>query len=448
MNPSNKKPLSILLICDFFYPRIGGVEVHIFQLACALLRLGCRVSVLAHHHKDRQGLRIMGNGIKVYFNQLISMHDDTSYPILYGCQKVMREIVIKDEIDIVHLHQGTSVTSLECLLHARTLGLRTVYTDHSLFGFGDLAEVNINKVLRSVFADLDQSISVSNIARDNLVLRAMFNPNKSNVIPNGVDFTKFKPDPELQKKKNSNEITIISVSRQAYRKGTDLLIEIIPEVCKLFPNVKFVIGGDGPKKPLLENMIETSNLKDRVILTGALRHNKVRDIMIKGNIYLNTSLTESFCIAIVEAASTGLYTIATDVGGVGEVLPDNMVKLVNADKDSIIKGIKESIEMYENIKNNTNEFNAVLKDAYNWDKVAHKTVQVYNKAMLVKDRSIITRLKKLLAIGRISGVFQVCLIVLDYLLLIFLTLYQPVWTIKKGKQFKYENYQKYLRNMK
>jgi phosphatidylinositol glycan class A protein len=448
MNPINKKPLSVLLICDFFYPRIGGVEVHIFQLACALLRLGCRVSVLAHHHKDRQGLRIMGNGIKVYFNQLISMHDDTSYPILYGCQKVMREIVIKDEIDIVHLHQGTSVTSLECLLHARTLGLRTVYTDHSLFGFGDLAEVNINKVLRSVFADLDQSISVSNIARDNLVLRSMLNPTKSNVIPNGVDFTKFKPDPELQKKKNSNEITIISVSRQAYRKGTDLLIEIIPEVCKLFPNVKFVIGGDGPKKPLLENMIETSNLKDRVILTGALRHNKVRDIMIKGNIYLNTSLTESFCIAIVEAASTGLYTIATDVGGVGEVLPDNMVKLVNADKDSIIKGIKESIEMYENIKNNTNEFNAVLKDAYNWDKVAHKTVQVYNKAMLVKDRSVITRLKKLLAIGRISGVFQVCLIVLDYLLLIFLTLYQPVWTIKKGKQFKYENYQKYLRNMK
>ena len=448
MNPSNKKPLSILLICDFFYPRIGGVEVHIFQLACALLRLGCRVSVLAHHHKDRQGLRIMGNGIKVYFNQLISMHDDTSYPILYGCQKVMREIVIKDEIDIVHLHQGTSVTSLECLLHARTLGLRTVYTDHSLFGFGDLAEVNINKVLRSVFADLDQSISVSNIARDNLVLRAMFNPNKSNVIPNGVDFTKFKPDPELQKKKNSKEIIIVSVSRQAYRKGTDLLIEIIPEVCKQFPNVKFVIGGDGPKKPLLENMIETSNLQDRVTLTGALRHNKVRDIMIKGNIYLNTSLTESFCIAIVEAASTGLYTIATDVGGVGEVLPDNMVKLVNADKDSIIKGIKESIEMYENIKNNTNDFNAVLKDAYNWDKVAHKTIQVYNKAMMVKDRSYITRIKKLLAIGRISGVFQVCLIVLDYLLLIFLTLYQPVWNFKKGKQFKYENYQKYLRNMK
>ena len=448
MPKSSKKPLSILLVSDFFYPRIGGVEVHIFQLATSLIRLGCRVSVLAHHHKDRQGVRIMGNGIKVYFNQLISLHDDTSYPILYGCHKVLREIVIKDKIDIVHFHQGTSVTSLECVLHSRTLGLRLVYTDHSLFGFGDLAEVNINKVLRSVFSDVDQTISVSNIARDNLILRAMFNPYKTNVIPNGVDFTKFKPDKELQKKKNSKDITIISVSRQAYRKGTDLLIEVIPEVCKLFPNVKFVIGGDGPKKPLLENMIETSNLKDRVILTGALRHNKVRDIMIKGNIYLNTSLTESFCIAIVEAASTGLYIVTTDVGGVGEVLPDNMVKLVNADKDSIIKGIKETIENYDNIKDNTNDFNEVLKDAYNWDKVAHKTIKVYHKAMMNLDRSIITRIKKVLAIGKISGIFHVCLIILDYLLLLFLTLYQPVKSFKKEKQFKYENYQKYLRNMK
>ena len=132
--------------------------------------------------------------------------------------------------------------------------------------------------------------------------------------------------------KNSKEIIIVSVSRQTYSKGIDLLIEIILEVCKQFPNLKFVIGGDGTKKPLLELTIETSNLQDRVILTGALGHNKVCYIMIKGNIYLNTSLTESFCIATIEAVSTGLYTITTDVGGIGEVLPDNMVILVNDDK--------------------------------------------------------------------------------------------------------------------
>ena len=103
------------------------------------------------------------------------------------------------------------------------------------------------------------------------------------------------------------------------------MIEVIPEICKQFPNVNFIIGGDGPKKKLLDVMVDAIGLKDRVKLTGFLPHQKVRDVMVQGQIYLNTSLTESFCIAIVEAASAGLYTIATDVGGVGEVLPEYII---------------------------------------------------------------------------------------------------------------------------
>ena len=440
-----KKPLSVLLVCDFFYPRVGGVEVHIYQLAVSLVRLGCRVSVLTHND-NRQGVKYMGNGVKVYYNTMISLYDATTVPILYGVFKYFREIVIKEEVDIVHVHQSTSVTAQECLMHARTMGLHTILTDHSLFGFGDLAEVNINKVMRSMFTDLDQSISVSNIARDNLVIRSMFNPKKTNVIPNGVDFTKFLPDNTKEKPKD--RINIVSISRQAYRKGTDLLIEVIPEVCKLYPNVHFIIGGDGPKKELLDNMVESSNLQGRVTLTGALPHNKVRDVMIQGHIYLNTSLTESFCIAIVEAASTGLYTIATDVGGVGEVLPENMVKLVNADKKSIIQGIKETLEKFDTIKDTTKSYNEVLSSAYNWDKVAHKTLQVYKKAMDYKDRSIITRMKKALGIGHVSGVFYLCLMALDYLLLMALTVFYPVSSFKKEKRFKYENYITYLKKLK
>ena len=440
-----KKPLSILLVCDFFYPRVGGVEVHIYQLAVSLVRLGCKVSVMTHND-NRQGVKYMGNGIKVYYNTMVSLYDATTVPILFGCFKYFRDIVIKEEVDIVHCHQATSVTAQECLMHARTMGLHTVFTDHSLFGFGDLAEVNINKVMRSMFTDLDQTISVSNIARDNLVIRSMYNPKKTNVIPNGVDFTKFLPDNTREKPKD--RINIVSISRQAYRKGTDLLIEVIPEVCKLFPNVHFIIGGDGQKKPLLDNMVETSNLQSRVTLTGSLPHNKVREFMIQGHIYLNTSLTESFCIAIVEAASTGLYTIATDVGGVGEVLPENMVKLVNADKKSIIQGIKETLEKFDQIKDKTKDYSNVLKSAYNWDKVSHKTLQVYKKAMCYKDRSIITRMKKALGIGHISGVFYLCLIALDYLLFMALSVFCPRSSYKKEPKFDYENYKKYLKELK
>lgn len=50
-------------------------------------------------------------------------------------------------------------------------------------------------------------------------------------------------------------------------------------------------------------------------------------VLVQGNIFLNTSLTEAFCIAIVEAASCGLQVLSTRVGGVPEVLPPDMITL-------------------------------------------------------------------------------------------------------------------------
>ena len=47
-------------------------------------------------------------------------------------------------------------------------------------------------------------------------------------------------------------------------------------------------------------------------------------MLVRGHIFLNCSLTESFCIAIVEAACCGLFVVSTRVGGVVEVLPDSM----------------------------------------------------------------------------------------------------------------------------
>lgn len=442
-----KKKLSILLVSDFFYPRVGGVEVHIFQLACSLIRLGLKVCVFTHHQKDRQGVKYMGNGVKVFYRPTVSIHDDTAIPIFFGAMKFFREVCIKEEVDIVHCHQASSVTSLECIIHARTLGLRVILTDHSLFGFGQLAEVSLNKVLRNIFMDLDQAISVSNIARDNLVLRTMFHPKNAHVIPNGIDFTNFKPNPCKDNK--SNIITIVSVSRMAYRKGSDLLIEVIPEICKKYPNVNFIIGGDGPKKPFVEAMVDGADLRDRVKFTGRLAHTQVRDVLMQGDIFLNTSLTESFCIAIAEAASVGLYIVATDVGGVGEVLPKEIEKLVACNKKSIIAGLDEAIRDIRKFRNKNENFNKKLSDAYNWDKVAHKTTQVYDIAMkTATDRSIITRIKKLAGLGHLSSLNQILLVAIDYVLLVFLAFFFPSYRYEKPLTFDYENYKTYLKKIK
>lgn len=66
---------------------------------------------------------------------------------------------------------------------------------------------------------------------------------------------------------------------------------------------------------------------DRVQLVGSVKHALVRDFLVRGHIFLNTSLTEAYCMAIVEAAASGLQVVSTKVGGIPEVLPPELITL-------------------------------------------------------------------------------------------------------------------------
>jgi phosphatidylinositol glycan class A protein len=66
-------------------------------------------------------------------------------------------------------------------------------------------------------------------------------------------------------------------------------------------------------------MVAQEGLRGRVALAGAVPHEAARDFLLRGHVFVNTSLTEAFCMAIVEAACCGLLVVSTRVGGVPEV---------------------------------------------------------------------------------------------------------------------------------
>lgn len=113
-------------------------------------------------------------------------------------------------------------------------------------------------------------------------------------------------------------------------------------------HIKFIIVGDGLKRELLEEIREKANMQDRVEMIGAVDHEKVRDYLVKGHIFVNTSLTEAYCMAIVEAASCGLQVVSTRVGGIPEVLPDSLIILTEPESDSIYEGIMKAIKRLKN----------------------------------------------------------------------------------------------------
>ena len=81
----------------------------------------------------------------------------------------------------------------EAILHARTMGIRCVFTDHSLFGFEDTSSILTNKLLKFTLSDIDHVICVSNTSKENTVLRASLKPSDVSVIPNAVVCAEFTP---------------------------------------------------------------------------------------------------------------------------------------------------------------------------------------------------------------------------------------------------------------
>ena len=107
---------------------------------------------------------------------------------------MLRSILIRESINLVHAHQALSAIGLEALLHARTMQIKTVFTDHSLFGFSDAASILTNKLLMFFLSDVDNIICVSHTAKENTVLRAYIrDPSRVHVIPNAIEAEQFRP---------------------------------------------------------------------------------------------------------------------------------------------------------------------------------------------------------------------------------------------------------------
>lgn len=73
-------------------------------------------------------------------------------------------------------------------------------------------------------------------------------------------------------------------------------------------------------------------------------YRQVRDVLTQGHIFLNTSLTEAYCMAIVEAASCGLQVVSTKVGGIPEVLPSDLIILTEPNVESVLNGVLLAIK--------------------------------------------------------------------------------------------------------
>jgi phosphatidylinositol alpha-1,6-mannosyltransferase len=127
---------------------------------------------------------------------------------------------------------------------------------------------------------------------------------------------------------------LLTVSRLYARKGMDRVIESLPDVQRQFPDLVYLIVGEGSYRPVLEQLVADHDLGRYVIFAGAVpdyeltEHYSLGDVFIMANREMPDGETEGFGLVFLEANACGLPVIAGRAGGSVDAVTDRVNGLV------------------------------------------------------------------------------------------------------------------------
>src|SRR6185369_5442166 len=119
---------------------------------------------------------------------------------------------------------------------------------------------------------------------------------------------------------------VVTVARLAHQKGIDVLVEVARQIAARRADVRFVVVGDGPLRPDVEQWIALAGVERFVTLVGY--DERPQEQLAAADLLLLTSRWEGLPVTIVEAFREGLPVVATDAGGVRELVDEKVGRVV------------------------------------------------------------------------------------------------------------------------
>lgn len=152
---------------------------------------------------------------------------------------------------------------------------------------------------------------------------------KIRIMPNWVNTDRLNPTQfdrgKLREQFNFSKVdkVILFVHRLAARKGADMIPNIVSKVVSKIQGVKFIIIGEGPLKSKIEKETTKMKLENNVLLKGAVPNKDVVKYFAVSDVFIMPSREEGFPRVLIEAMAMGVPFVATDVGGIADILTEN-----------------------------------------------------------------------------------------------------------------------------
>ena len=313
-----------------FPPHFGGVGVHIHTLSKKLVEEGHEVFVITYPHKEIRDI----DGIHVIGTKGINLPGIRGLMFKNNAKKALEDLIKKEDIDIIHGHYlfPAGAAAVEV---GNKHNIKTYVTAHG----SDMFELYKSKpfmrpTIKKVLKNADGIFAVSKALRQEIIATGVSGiAEKTKLSWNSVDITKFslKDDDSFKKEFGLfDKPIVLFVGNLIKRKNVGALLEA-KKVAK--SDYYLVIVGDGPLSKKLRKKVEDENIPD-VIFTGS--RTDVENIIPNCDFLVLPSFSESFGLVLIEALACGKPVIGSDVGGISEIINDDVGLLVNPNDISLI----------------------------------------------------------------------------------------------------------------
>ena len=308
---------------------IGGAEQHLLALMRLMNREGFTPELLC---LCRGPFADLARKEGITTHEIIMRHK-----LDLGTIAPIRDLIRDNIIDVIHTH------GVRANLVARIAGNRDqvpiVTTAHSMlrndYSFSGEA-IMARFLTRLTNSYTKQFIAISGAVRQDLI--SMGVPSERiKVIYNGLDVARLVPERKPEEVRNSLGIgpsrRVIAVVGRLHRvKGHIFLLRAATMIVRHHPDAVFLLVGEGPERSNIEKSIKELNLEDHVIMTGF--YPRISELYPIMEILCLPSLMEGMGLVILEAMYCGVPVVATEVGGIPEVIRDGDSGLLVAPGDS------------------------------------------------------------------------------------------------------------------
>ncbi|MGE0009513.1 MAG: glycosyltransferase [Candidatus Babeliales bacterium] len=194
---------------------------------------------------------------------------------------------------------------------------------------------------------------------------------------------------------NGQPICFLSISRFVTKKGLKYAVQAFARVLKKYPNIEYILIGDGPCKASIEALAKSLNITQNIHFLGNKTQEELHELASKGHIFLAPSITsrngneEGIPVSIMEAMARGLPVISTYHSGIPELVQDKITGFLVPEKDvnALSEKMEYLIEHPELWRVMGKAGRARIEEEFNLEKQNAQLINFFEYALITKNKT-------------------------------------------------------------